>query len=396
MKSIYLHLKAPDVNVDRAMKCARKAIASIDRETRKSTYYFRTLRLFCKMWLSILDEFEERFGGQDFLDIFRDGEIFAWLSDGGGYQKDEVEMFQDMFFIRSQLDLLEEIYVRAPAGLSTLRTCRLLLRSGLPPTLTGIKERLEKIRAELEAEFKRERTHSLDGQCSLCTAVAVSCGALARGENKDMVEPAFCWLKSLDARRYSTRLGNDDHALHYAAVVLEAFLDYGSPGFSEVDAVVSKFFDVRRDGEGRYGWKDVWMKYRNIDRFEVFSFILPVFLRLKMARYNLDEGLDVLRQVTSELVGDINKEAKEAGVSVATLYASRENLASLFLGESIGPKEGVSLAADVSSAFHARITERIKDVADNVRLLWDSSPERTLSFIDAYLRYWESILALRE
>jgi hypothetical protein len=131
-----------------------------------------------------------------------------------------------------------------------------------------------------------------------------------------------------------------------------------------------------------------WMIYRNEDRFEICRYIFSAFLRYMFVRGTLPKGEeDLVKRALERFVAAIYAEA-EGIQDPARFCASRTNLGSLALGMLLSVNEAVGLARRVAGVLHRR--------GVRTDALWDGSVERTLSFLEGFLDYWEAILLLEQ
>ena len=387
------HLRYKHGEISLARELLAEARRLLVGDPRAALFLSRTLATFYQMWLDLLDGAPQllELGTFDPIVDIEKEEVRGVLQKK--YPGTMYWLLSDVSFIMQQLELLAGKYVDAPSGLSTLQICQLLLRATYPPELEGIASRLHRLVSE---ELAEEGGKSIDGECSLCTGTAVSCLSLA-GE-RHQAQAAYLWLTGLDHARYAyhpsyyTDAPATEHALHYAASVLEAALDFEYPDCVELRKVVRVFFEGSGDDSEVL---QAWMKYRNIDCFEVYAYILPAILRFLLAGFPLGpEELELLRQALADLTGRLQSESVATGTPPWRPYVGRENLASLSLGCLLDIAECRQLARKTAGVFHYR-AKKAGSRLNRTNLgekLWDSNVDRTATFIDVNLLYWETVL----
>lgn len=380
-----------EIDLRGAAKYLEAAGSYLLRDERRPLFYARAIGTYYKMWMYLIDACPDlfpKYGSYSFND-------WPWPRIDERLRKEYPRsrwwLFQDVFLMLDQLNLLDRTYVRAPAGLSTLRACQILLRACYTPGRQGIDESLRKLCAELG----KEDNQSIDGRCSLCTGVAVSVLSLAGEDYRLRAADAFEWLKTRGIFRFAyNQAAEGRHSLHYTARVLEGFGDYTFPASGEVDTVFKVFFsDVTKDAIELYS---EYMRYRNIEEAEVASYIFPAFLRYFLIGRRLDEHRDLIAAEIENLVDVLQLDAESASRPAAEMYAAQSNLGSLVLGAVLGCEPALDLARQIVQLFHAKLRAKGAKATDEERLLWDSSVDRTQSFIEGYFQYWETILFLEE
>jgi hypothetical protein len=378
--------------------CAREHLVEAQRllaeDPRARLFFSRTLARFYQMWIDLIDASPELLvsGTFDPITDIENEQVRGVLQ--GKYPGRMYWLLSDISFVMQQLEILAAQYVNTPAGLSTLQICQLLLRTTYPPELEGIAARIGRLLEDL----KEEDGNSIDGECSLCTGTAVSC--LALSGQKTLAQRAFVWLTGLKGARYSYHPRSyvdapaEEHALHYAASVLESALDFEYPGCEELKVIVRVFFD-RVVPVGKE--LSEWMRYRNIDRFEVYSYILPAMLRYLLCGFPLEhQDRKVVKFSIKRLLKELRGESKATETPVWRPYAGRQNLGAMSLGCLLGIAECRYLASKIAGVFH----HRAREVGSQSRSkphkkeLWDSNVDRTAAFIDGYFLYWETLLEL--
>ncbi|MBW8878647.1 MAG: hypothetical protein JF614_27125 [Acidobacteria bacterium] len=392
-RAFRLHLRQAPPEIDQALKCLAFGLAALAEDECRAIYYPRVFHQVFSAWQELLqarpdlfrrppDKLEQTLEGEEIAATFgQDRKWLAWL----------LQDFERMFV---QLELMEELFVNTPAGLSTLQLCRLLLRFGFAPSEPRISARLRRIREELE----KEEGKSVDGGCSLCTGTVVSCLSLAR--QKD-AEVTVDWLESLRGDRYchmsplSEDFAAGEHSLHYAATVLQGLLDFTTVAGRDdgiIASVLAEFF-VPDELDSR-GFYLSWMRYANIDRFEVYRYILAGFLRHRLMGKDLSSACnDFLSEAVRTLVRELKRESTDVQKTYLT-YSARTNLTSLALGLHLGIEEAAELARDVTGCLRRIRRSRIVVRAGGV--FWDSNVDRNVILIEGYLDYWETIFCLAE
>ena len=390
------HHRQPDIRFKEAEQCLRDALLCLDLETRKSLYYSRLLRRYYEGLLLLLREAQSGsipwLPGRPLGEILTSPEAVSALGRLG--EPGSAWLVCDVESIHHQSGIVLELFLPVPAPLLPVQICRFLLRFGYPPSEPALTRCLN----NTEAQFEKEGHLSIDGSCSLCTATAVSCFSLAGDSERSMerlkVKPAVEWLETRKPFRYCYLEGRlygfpgdnySQHALHYAATVLTAFLDWGAEEscIDNVKDILCKVEDV--DSQGFYL---EWMLYRNEDRFEICRYILSAFLRYILVREALPRKEEQLVKTALErFVAAIYVEAKDTQ-KPAKFYAARTNLGSLILGAILHVEKAVALAREVAGVLHRR--------GLRANALWDGSAERTLAFLEGFLDYWETILFLEQ
>jgi hypothetical protein len=380
---------------DQAIPPFERAVATLDRlpVRDRHRYFFYALRAYYEAWLSLVRE-----RGADVKDSYRHTETFlpdsssafATLFESVEWTR-RGEILTHMDCIFNQGDILCDKMVNTPAGLSTLEVALLLERMGYPPSLFG--DALTKRLDRLEGETAQNHGRSIDGDCSMCTGMAVS--ALVLGHRRDRAGDLIDWLTLLKPVHFCwLRRGPDaephQHAMHYAAAVLQGFLD----NHANPSTIVEEFF--RSTDCNEQGFLVDWMRYRDNDAFEVCTYILPVFTRYVLAGYTLTEDQQTtLRTAIDALAKNLFRETDSAGISTTpgSLDASKENLGSLSLGLLLGrmSQPTQQIMKDVLRLFDAR--SKSPYIATSGRML-DSSLDRTRRYLEGWLLYWEVSLRL--
>jgi hypothetical protein len=176
-------------------------------------------------------------------------------------------------------------------------------------------------------------------------------------------------------------------------------MDFEYPDQESTRRVLEVFFeDLKRGGKPKTdqrGFYVEWMRYRNISPGEVCSYIFPVFLRYLLAGFSLrPEEENYLQESLRILVVEIEADAKEASTPPWKPYIGRENLGSLSCGFLLQTAEASNLASRIAGGFHQMVVLR-RNLGIERERLWDSSVDRTTSFIDSLFLYWEGILEVK-
>jgi hypothetical protein len=426
-----------------AREVIKSAISEVDRQKNKSIYFYRTLKRVYEIWEAVIegqgfdelvekykkqimskykmqtDEYEKTWHECVFLmHLVNDAEVRKHVesheiaSSACGYN-----VLCDFQYMFSQLQILFHEYANSPAGLSSRQICRTLLRFGFPPE-GNIAERIKKTIREL----KDEDDQSVDGECSLCTGTILSCLVLAN-EDQETIKPVKGWLEQLDDYRYShirrdqyTDAKSTEHALHYAAPVLEAFIDCGDS--ENVVRVLRHYFVSRK--VGRDGFYDSWMRHRNISSLETCSYILSAFHKYFINgndHFHFDETqLECLTEAITNLVNVLHIETTPQS-KPSRLYATRENTPSFCLALLVMKRRAYAALPESSKAapvFADSVSDQFDSASDLLRelmqnlhkrairfregdrdpfrkALLDSNVDRTTRFIEGWVSYWETI-----
>jgi hypothetical protein len=400
-KAFLWHHRQPKMEFDGAAQYLEEALRCLDLEDRKSIYYSRVLRKYYEGLLLLLREARQGkvpwWPGQSLREVLSSAEAISALEspeDEHPRSHGLAWLVRDVESIHRQLGIMLDRFLTIPAPLIPVQIGRLLLRFGYPPSEPALAECLRATERQLGEEDQR----SIHSKCSLCTATAVSCFSLAGDSERLKVKPAVDWLETLKPYRYcyieAETFGlpgesYSQHALHYAATVLTAYLDWGAEE-CHIENVREVFFKSEKvDSQGFFCLE--WMRYRNEDRFEICRYIFSAFLRYILVRGELpkreEDEEDLVRKALESFVAAIYAEAKDTQDPVR-FYASRTNLGSLALGMILGVTEAVGLARRVAGVLHRR--------GVRTDALWTGSVERTLSFLEGFLDYWEAVLFLEQ
>lgn len=403
-RAFRLHLLQPSPDLEKVSTCLNRGLACIAEDPRRQLYYYRLLQRVFEAWRSWLSLIRNRPDlippGRRKLELILDQpQVKEFFATSSSFGIDTVTMLQDFELTFRQLVTLEERYVDAPAGLSTLVICRLLLRFGFFPSETGtIQARFKRMIKELAGD-RECRGASIDDQCSLCTGVLLSCFSLAR--RHDEVQKVKDWLLGLKAYRFSHILRTDgrrshENALHYASQTLLGLLDFDLYSDELLAPILDEFFQPDGRLPRQELWRSFylkWIRYSNIDRFETYRFILSAFLRFFLSGRDLPpQRTERLRQAVKALAADLREEIP-GGEEVYLFYPARTNLPSLVLGLWLRMTELTDLAVKVVQLHHRRASMAGRRDDDQ---LWDSNVDRTVNFIEGLLDYWETMIALEE
>jgi len=376
------------------------ALAALREDQGKYGYYHHVFGAVFGAWRKILRRNHLLFGrAVENLAVYIAGEEFRNVCEVElGKDAEFLQLFlRDFEAIFRQLDQLERHYVNGPAGLSTLLICRLLLRLGFPPTSPTISSRLARLRDELCHEDNR----SIDGACSLCTGTALSCLALSRDDTN--FRGPIDWLSSLRLYRFCFQYKDYnidrepwEQAIHYAASVLYGLVDveavYRNLDLGPlVEEVAATFFPDNASEAAAL--TDRWMKFRNVDRFEVYRYIFSGLLAFKLRHGDFSVGqAEIIKQAIGTLMSEIEEDCG-ALAKRWFVYSTRLNLDTFTLGLLLEVPGATEMAKQVTRIFRYRASRASKDLSDP---LWDSNVDRTTIFVESYLNYWETLFYLRE
>lgn len=385
-----LRQSPPDVNC--ALECVRLAISSVEVDRRRARHYSRVIKEVFSCWEILINSRPGLFAkpAVKLEEVASSKEAKVVLSKVPGFKAQSRSwLLSDFERIFRQLEKMEEYYANGPSGLSTLQVCRLLLRFGFSSDEGNIKNRLDRALVELEGE----RGRSIDGKCSLCTGTLISCLTLARQDEKS--RKAVNWLLRLRSVRYCHLLPSyidvpsHQHALHYAATAMTGLLDFFGSLQKNIEPVVDVFFSS--DEVDHTGFIAEWMRYRNIDRFEVARYIFSAFLRLHLMGETLQSSYE--KMLVASIRSLLNELLRDSGdySEVCSLYSARTNLGSFTLGTLLGVEETYKFTKNVVDVLH----RRARRAGENDQL-WDSTVDRTIVFIESYLDFWETILYLQQ
>ncbi len=411
-------------NTARTQEVIEKAILEFEKQKNYSIYFYRTLKRFYETWRQVVamngfDDLIKRYKSENkfskqYEKISDEYEkiwmecIFLMQLVNDDKVKKHIEkkssqtylcgynFLCDTQFIYAQLQILYHEYSNSPAGLSSLQICRTLLRFGFPP-VGNIGKRILSLKTELESEHHC----SIDSECSLCSATALSILILANcNDDKSDIKAIKSWLKKLKDSRYShlrkntysTDANNAEHALHYAAQVLNAFIDCEDIKTSKL--ILDCFF--KNDSVGKDGFYIEWMMHRNISNTETCAYIFSTFLRYLLStknNYPLNaKQQSLMKSAIANLVTVLHNETTPQS-KPWRLYSTRENIQSLCLGLLVGEKAStIELLNELMQNIHYRAI-RIKRESQK-KVLLDSNVERTTRLIEGWVSYWETITYL--
>lgn len=370
----------------------------------KHRYFWRTLLELYRMWRIIAaegsDELLQESEGHDWLKMMQPG--LRWDTFVSHHREAPWRLLPQLEVIMEQLDVLAGQPVNDPVGLTSLEVCLLLERMGYPRRWygTAVADRIERIRADMRQSTYRQ---TIDDGCSMCTAVAVSC-LLLEGDDKNagiLIE----WLHDTANDRFCYRhfdsfadADGKEHAVHYAAAVLQAFLDDGTAkNHSFIEAVLDVFFEEEEFKIGDFPLS--WTKWRNTTTYDFCSYIFPTFTRLLLlesdeVKLDDDQRIRRLTQTLQSLALQIDRDGFDArlrGNTRGRVYGARENIGSFALGLLIGlPKEVEPILKYNLGRFAAYANRRRSD-AQRQRTI-DSSIDRARKMIEGWLLQIECAL----
>lgn len=384
--------------MEEAAEAFRRAVETADGVSpgQRHRYFFRTLRELYVAWSGLTSlgvpcdypSSTDFFAHEQVQELFRSSPEWSMRAN----------LITDFELISEQLDLLCAKFINTPSGLSTLQAAVLLQRVGYSSRYFGgaLGRRLDRVELDLKANHNR----SIDGDCSMCSGAALSALSLAgRSERASEIRE---WLRRLGPDRYCvlrrdyTDAKYNEHALHYAASVLQGFLDTTTGARSGADAeveddiaqVVRVFFERTETGERNF--PKHWMRYRNIDAYEVCNYILPVFARYLLSGRPLNgKQRAQLSGVVDALAGGILGEASNPA-HAGRLYVARENVGSLSLGLMVGMSIVAEKVARDALGLFTRRAEA--DYPERGSTTLDSNIDRTRRFLEGWLLHWEVVL----
>ena len=369
--------------------------------------------------------------------------------------KNKYQLLIDVQYIIDHLNVLNINYVDAPAGLSSLQIVRLLLRTGFPyinDEKKSIHRRFERIVKEMDNTniFKSQKNtnhdhgkgNSIDGACTICTATAVSCFALAGEalpENFSRYkEKALTWLSQdnmykwnwiyiiydqLEALPYN-------HAMNYTSSVLLSFLDSGllKKNYDNANDTniqlkntwrcfdtffETKEYEIERNSPDKFknGFIEKWMQHRNERPEEVLQYILSTFIKVCLCFPEKFRKNEIIKKISAQikylyiLLRDISDEKE----NIWRLYTARENIECLCFMMLLG-KDSPILPQDFkfrNSNNYRIIIKAATDIIERFRLqikhqtlresrIFDSNIDRSRKFLEGWLTYWEVTLFLSE
>lgn len=412
-----------------------RAATLLQKEKNSHRYYHRTLRAFYHLWRELAERtpqallaLTDRNDRREYLRALAKDDALK-KAFGARWQ-----FLHEMEFCIEQLDILARQPVADPSGLTSMQMCLLLERFGFPRRWHGspVARRLKRIKDELrvseDPRNKNEDAWTMDKGCSLCTAVAASCLLL----NKENVQRLIQWLLSKKGDRFcfrspyvDSRVPKNQHALHYAASVLQALVDAGSSPDTIKD-VVDVFFEASESthpGDAKEPpaasafpmphWKtrprdfpEDWRRYLHIPYFDFACYVFSTFARTIAAHHDDlkvigldDRRLKMLRAQLIIYAERLMDDARHGLIEndPGRLYAARASLGAFALGlltdfppTAFPPFEGVrQLIATVASKDDLDpIWERTTTIDSNFDRLW--------RLLDGWLLQWECALAAKE
>lgn len=400
---------------ERAINVFNLAISLLGEVKHPHRYYLRTMKEFYSLWrrlaIDIPREELEKGDGNDRRQMLRNLEHAGFFN---RYDKPEAwALLHEMEFCLEQLDILAHRPVSDPIGLTSLQICLMLERVGYPRQWHGsaISERIKRIEAELEESrmwaHLEEEHETIDMACGLCSGVAASCLALDDNSRAgDLIE----WLASKKKFNYayrsakivSSRASSDQHAMHYTAAVLQAFVDHDlNRNVKLIDDVLDKYFDGATVDERAFPRK--WVKFRNISIPEYCLHVFAVFARTIMARGSLGDTntaparLHLVRDTLKKMARLLLAEAVLGGLrkTPGRLYAARDNFGSFALAILVGmPDQSIRIFEGLRKGMSAVSADILPD--QQRRRTSDSNIDRVRKWLDGWLLQWECALYVRD
>lgn len=386
-----------------AFEAAVRAIDAVE-EIFRHRYFHRTFRTLYEAWQELAASGKpipetypapkHYFEAKELQDLFRSSD--EWSMRGN--------LMLNLELISEQFELLCAKTLNTPAGLSTLETAIVLQRAGYSRHYFGgaLDKRLDKV----EQDMKANHCRSIDGDCSLCSGAALS--ALALAGRHARAHELWAWLRLLGQYDYChlqrdyTDAGPREHAIHYAANVLQGFLDIAdSTSDSEVNAeiandinhVAAVFFRSKKRDPRRF-FSD-WMEHRNIDAFEVCTYVMPPFIRYMISERQLSGPQKKHLAIAVRTLADNILEDAANKEYPGRLYAARENVGSFALGLLVGGLDGAgeAIVQHALSIFERRARS---DYSERGSETIDSNLDRTRRFLEGWLLQWEAALYARK
>lgn len=382
-------------------------------------YYIRTLAAFYDAWetlaKAVTDSHLEHGDGNDRRKFLRRLSNDPALRNALGPRW---QFLHEMEFCIEQLDILARRPVADPSGLTSMQMCLLLERFGYPRRWPGsaISKRIARITEELKSRDassrRRDDVGTMDHGCSLCTAVATSC--LILDDASDDVEHMIAWLLSKKSQRFcfrsrhvESRVAENHHALHYAASVLQALLDYDHRHESIGD-IIDVFFQEPFPTVST-GIPETlpphWLRYLHIPYFELACYIFSALARVFIACPDLGkiqlsgDRREMLRSALAAFAKSLIQEARAGGIEEdpGRNYAARENLGSFALGLFVGFPRNATLIFTGVRELMAKVAavDRLSDFEKRQTTV-DSNFDRMWRMLDGWLLQWECALTLRE
>jgi hypothetical protein len=389
----------------------RNATSLIKAVEDKHRYYWRTLQEFYDLWRIIADHADDdllrQADGHDWLAMMRGGSLWDAFARKHG-PPERWRLLVHVELIMEQLDILAGQPVNDPVGLTSLEVCLLLERVGYARRWYGaaLSERIQRIKKEMAID----RDHTIDEGCSMCTAVAASCLILDRQpEGKTLIE----WLRLHDNERFCYRRHDSfadaepkEHAVHYAAAVLQAFLDHDvAENDACVDQLLAVFFDNEEDFKAGTFPAD-WRRWRNTTVYDFCSYVFPVFAHyILMSREGgatngpaplTDQQKEILRRALQSLASHVLADGSDAlltGEKRGRVYGARENIGSFALGSLIGLPPNAAEIVHYNLRRFAAYAKSERSEAHRQKTI-DSSIDRSRKMLAGWLLQIECALWL--
>lgn len=381
-----------------------KAIDHLEMIGPKHRYFHRTLREFYGLWQMLADnatdallQHPER---RDHLSLLRSSAFRAFRTSPQSGQT--FQLLLEMEAIIEQLDVLASKPVNNPIGLTSLEICLLLERIGYPRRWYGaaVYDRIQRIKSEMAAD--QEKT--IDQGCSICSGVAASCLILDHQQAeagsllkwlRDKADEHYCWRR--EDRFAGAPPGN--HALHYAAMALQAFVDQGiNEEDNDVRNILNLFFQAGTAKPDQY--PDRWTKYLNTSIYDFSTYVFHAFARYLLAGGHLETAATpILRRALQTLAQWLRKDAEGAILGeedIGRIYPARENMGSLALGLVIDAVPEVDEPI-VSYNLRRFAAYAETDLPPTIRARTiDSNLDRIRKMLEGWLLQIESALYRRE
>ncbi len=370
----------------------------------KHRFFYRTLREFYRLWkivaLDARPGLLRHADGHDWQKMMQSG--VAWDAFVEKHPPASTwQLLKQVEVIMEQMEVLSGQPVNDPVGLTSLEVCLLLERFGIPRTWYGpaLFERLARIKIEMEENDGR----SVDGGCSICSGVAASCLILDRRQTD--ADALLQWLRERHTDRFCHReidmfadAGPGEHSVHYAAAVLQAFVDHGSAmNDFYVRKALEIFFEESNLEKGRFPAS--WTQFRNVTTYDFATYVFPTFARYLLAQLELDaDQAKILTHTLESLALEIKADsivAQLPGDQRGRIYGARENVGSFALGVLIGLPDEVEGILAFNLKRLSRYAESARTDAQRHRTI-DSSIDRARKMIDGWLLQFECALYLRE
>lgn len=346
--------------LDEAREAIRSASSLAEAETARGRYFVRAMASFYAAWEEVVAQasLAAEIGGDRLRFIVEQESRLVELLGSERYR-----LLRDVEYAIEQMDLFATLFLNGPASVVTLEMNAFLLRAGYSPLYAN-----RAVARKTAADYRelQDSQWRLHGGCSLCTAVVASALALS-GMPLSEFGASTAWLASLEADGFAHHDANyagirtEEHGKHYAAHVLQAFLDAGVPE-ERVRALVDVFFPPFAASAGQVF--EHWMKWRSGGVFDVGLQIFTALLALERSPHRglLDPHRALLREVCDRYVELIRKDAAEAEIDPPTaLHSFRKNLAAFTLGRLLGSESCATALDDVSKTL-TRIVVRAVDV----------------------------------